>query len=241
MELGKLWIGEETLHCEASEQSPQLLSACPLQPSSSCWTPWPRSKIKKQKGKSGNNSFKLKVCSKSYFTLSAFLVYSSQVLRECENMAPARDHPVRLSTTRYTMSIFTCSLLLLALYGIPFFIPASFSPPCPSMLWNHVSTQNLWCWPSVQGDQHEPVKVVIALLLQLLQEHDHKHCSLGHLNTASSQGPWMVDLADCNRWNMRGQITCLKSSFQPSLFVVKKLPARWAAGWEEALLRQKWG
>ena len=67
---------------------------------------------------------------------------------------------------------------------------------------------------------NSPEEIDMALLLpHLLQQHDHNPCSLGHLSTASSQGPWMVDLADCNRWNMRGQITCLKSSFQPSLFV----------------------
>ena len=55
-------------------------------------------------------------------------------------------------------------------------------------------------------NMNSPEEVDMALLPP--QEHDHNPCSLGHLSTASSQGPWMVDLADCNWWNMRGQITC---------------------------------
>merc|ERR1719295_2483687 len=61
--------------------------------------------------------------------------------------------------------------------------------------------------------------------MALLPPQEHNPCSLGHLSTASSQGPWMVDLADCNWWNMRGQITC-------------KVRSRVRGGMTEAEVRQ---
>ena len=212
-------MSEETLHCEASEQSLQLLSACCLQPSSSCWNPWAWSKVKSKRGKGGN---------KGFLSCFALLRQISYLISFPRIFFPGTERMWEYGSNKRssykgwyeqvlsTMSVFTCSLLLLPLYGIPFFIPASFSPPCPSMFWNKVSTQK-WslALPSTTVNSPEEVNrallpfnsmtITLAAWVIWVQPHPRVHGWL--LWPIATGGTW-EDRSPCNKIILNFHLLC---------------------------------